>query len=81
VRSRKIAEGALNNGMQEENIFQYDDARRAGIELQGMLQAGDVILVKASQGIRAERIVEEIMAEPDNALALLVRQDDEWGKR
>jgi hypothetical protein len=37
--------------------------------------------VKASQGIRAERIVEEIMAEPELAPELLVRQDEEWIKR
>ncbi|MEY2665260.1 MAG: hypothetical protein RLZZ480_365 [Candidatus Parcubacteria bacterium] len=81
VRARKIAEGALNAGMDEENILQYDDSLRAGQELQDFLQAGDVVLVKASQGIRAEQIVEEIMAEPNLASELLVRQDDEWIKR
>lgn len=78
VRARKIAEGALRAGMQEKNIFQYDDVMRAGRELQGMLQPGDVILVKGSQGIRAEKLVEEIMAEPDKASELLVRQDKMW---
>ncbi len=81
VRSRKIAEGALESQMSEENILQYDDATQAGRELQAMLQPGDVVLVKASQGIRAERIVEEIMAEPDLAPDVLVRQDTEWVKR
>lgn len=81
VRARMIAEGALTMGMDEENILQYEDAARAGRELQAMLQPGDVVLVKASQGIRAERIVEEIMAEPELAPELLVRQDEEWIKR
>lgn len=81
VRARKIAEGALEMGMPEENILQYDDAAQAGRELQTLLQFGDVVLIKASQGIRAERIVEEIMAHPDSAGELLVRQDDEWVKR
>ena len=81
VRSRMIAEGALNMGMDEENILQYEDADRAGRELQAILRSGDVVLVKASQGIRAERIVEEIMAEPELASELLVRQDEEWTKR
>ena len=80
VRARKIAEGALNNGMPEECILQYDDAAKAGIELQNLLEPGDLILVKASQGIRAERIVEEIMAEPERAAELLVRQDEAWAK-
>lgn len=78
VRARKFADGALDAGMPEENILQYDGARRAGRELQNFIQPGDVILIKGSQGVRAERIVEEIMAEPDRASELLVRQDQAW---
>ncbi len=81
VRARKIAEAALAAGMDEENILQYEDSERAGRELQNLLKSGDVVLVKASQGIRAEKIVEEIMADPLEANALLVRQDTEWVKR
>ena len=81
VRARKFAEGALDAGMPEQNILQYDQVRRAGRELQTLIEPGDVILIKASQGIRAERIVEEIMAEPDKAPELLVRQDKAWHQR
>ena len=78
IRARQIAAGALAAGLSEKNIFQYDDPARAGRELQTMLQSGDVVLVKASQGIRAERIVEEVMAEPERAADLLARQDAAW---
>jgi len=78
VRARGIAEGALAAGMQESNIFQYDDVKRAGQELQAFLKSGDVVLVKASQGIRAERIIEEVMNLPEQAPELLVRQDTSW---
>jgi UDP-N-acetylmuramoyl-tripeptide--D-alanyl-D-alanine ligase len=78
VRAQTIADGALAAGMSEKNIFQYDDAIKAGRELQAILEPGDVVLVKASQGIRAERIVEEIMADPEQAEMLLVRQDKNW---
>ncbi len=78
VRARKIAEGALEHGLAEKCIFQYEDVAKAGRELQAYLKPGDVILVKASQGIRAERVVEEIMAHPDQAPALLARQDEAW---
>lgn len=81
VRSRKIAEGALEHGMSEKVIWQYDDVARAGRELQALLQPGDVILVKASQSIRAERVVEEVMAEPERASTLLARQDSAWQSR
>jgi UDP-N-acetylmuramoyl-tripeptide--D-alanyl-D-alanine ligase len=81
VRARQIAQGALSIGMDESAILQYEDAVEAGRELQGLLQAGDVILVKASQGVRLERVVEEIMAHSEQAGELLVRQDEEWIKR
>ena len=67
--------------MDEERILQYEDSDRAGRELQSFLKSGDVVLVKASQGIRAEKIVEEVMPHPDESGKLLVRQDVEWIKR
>jgi UDP-N-acetylmuramoyl-tripeptide--D-alanyl-D-alanine ligase len=78
VRARKIAETAVEFGLHEKFVFQHDDVTRAGKELQSFIKPGDVILIKASQGIRAERIVEEIMAEPEKANVLLVRQDKAW---
>jgi UDP-N-acetylmuramoyl-tripeptide--D-alanyl-D-alanine ligase len=81
LRARDIAEAALDAGMKEGNILQYDDARRAGEELQNMIKAGDVILIKGSQGMRLERVVQELMQEPERAAELLVRQDEEWKKR
>jgi hypothetical protein len=64
-----------------DQIFQYEDSATAGKELQQLIKPGDVILVKGSQGVRAERVVEEIMAEPERAGELLVRQDPAWRKR
>jgi UDP-N-acetylmuramoyl-tripeptide--D-alanyl-D-alanine ligase len=81
IRSRKTAEDALAFGLHEAKIFQYEDVAKAGKELQNFLQPGDVILVKASQSIRAEKVVEEIMAEPEKAGELLVRQDTAWLNR
>ncbi len=78
IRARGIAKGALNAGMSEQVIYQYDDAARAGQELQLMLEAGDVVLIKGSQGLRLERVVEEVMAHPERAAELLVRQDPVW---
>ena len=80
-RARDIAQGALDNGMPDNNILQFEDAGKAGAELQNLIQAGDCVLVKGSQSMRMERVVEEIMAEPDRAGELLVRQDAEWKKR
>jgi UDP-N-acetylmuramoyl-tripeptide--D-alanyl-D-alanine ligase len=80
-RARDIAEGALDSGLPDEQILQYEDARTAGKELQNLLQAGDCVLVKGSQSMRTERVVEEILEEPERAGEVLVRQDEEWKKR
>ncbi|MEX0930820.1 MAG: UDP-N-acetylmuramoyl-tripeptide--D-alanyl-D-alanine ligase [Candidatus Paceibacterota bacterium] len=81
VRARTIAEGAIAHGMLEENIMQYDDAERVGAELPNILEKGDVVLVKGSQGVRLENVVLKIMAEPDRANDLLVRQGAVWKKQ
>ena len=80
-RARDIAEGALDAGMPEQNILQFEDAQKAGEELAAMLQSGDCILVKGSQSMRMERTVKELMASPERASQILVRQDEEWIKR
>ena len=78
VRARGYAKGALDEGLSEKKILQFEEPVRAGKELQNLLKAGDVILVKGSQSIRGERLVEEIMAEPERAEELLVRQGEYW---
>lgn len=81
VRARMIAEGALDAGLADEKIMQFDYAQEAGKYVEGILAEGDVVLAKGSQSIRMERAVQEIMAEPERRADLLVRQDDEWQKR
>jgi UDP-N-acetylmuramoyl-tripeptide--D-alanyl-D-alanine ligase len=80
-RARDIAQGALDNGMKDECILQFESAEVAGKELEPLIQAGDVILIKGSQSMRMERIVEEIMQDPAHAADMLVRQDEEWKKK
>jgi UDP-N-acetylmuramyl pentapeptide synthase len=81
LRARHFTEGALQGGMSEENILQYEDARRAGKELEHKLEEGDLILIKGSQSVRMERTVEEIMAHPEHKKELLVRQEEAWQRR
>lgn len=78
VRSRKIADSAKENGLSGNFIFQYDDINKAVAELPELVKSGDIVLVKASQGIRAEKIVKNLMADPSKAGELLVRQDEGW---
>lgn len=80
-RARDIAQSALSNGMADQNILQYEDSTKAGQELQNLIDEHDVILVKGSQSMRMEKVVEDIMLEPERASELLVRQDTQWKKR
>lgn len=81
VRSRRIAESAMDSGMSEKNVYQFDSAQEAGAFIQNMIIEGDVVLVKGSQSMRMEQAVKEIMTEPEQAGELLVRQEEEWTKR
>lgn len=80
-RAKYIIEGALSNDMSEKNILEFDDSHQAGKYLERVLEEGDVVLIKGSQGVRMERAVEEIMAEPERAVELLVRQEDVWRRK
>jgi UDP-N-acetylmuramoyl-tripeptide--D-alanyl-D-alanine ligase len=71
-------EEAKNVGMPTDRIHWCADSEEAGVLVDRLLQAGDVVLVKGSQSMRMERVVEEIMAEPQRASELLVRQEEAW---
>ncbi len=77
--SRLIARAARERGFAPENIFSFSLAEQAGELLRERIKPGDVILFKGSQNfIRLERAVKMIMAEPDAAARLLVRQGAQW---
>lgn len=93
VGERAAAVADLFAGVGERMKFAFDEAshsarrpemhwfatgQEAGPALDALLQPGDVVLVKGSQGMRMERVVEEIMAEPQRAGELLVRQTVDW---
>ncbi|MDP2676582.1 MAG: UDP-N-acetylmuramoyl-tripeptide--D-alanyl-D-alanine ligase [bacterium] len=78
VRAKFIADEARATGFDAKHIFEFDIAIDAGKKLEEILTEGDLVLVKGSQSMRMERVVEEIMAEPERAGELLVRQDKVW---
>jgi UDP-N-acetylmuramoyl-tripeptide--D-alanyl-D-alanine ligase len=81
MRSIKMAEGALDNQMSEKDIYQFEDSAEAGKALQDIMKENDIILVKGSQSKRMEKVIFEVMAEPEKASELLVRQDEAWKKK
>ena len=77
-RSRDIGRGAAKTGMLKDNIFHFPNSDDAKMFVQDRLREGDLVLIKGSQGMRMEKIVKEIMAEPLRAEELLVRQGKGW---
>ncbi len=76
--SALLCQSAKEAGMAEDRVFHFSKAEDAGRFLQERLHTGDLVLIKGSQGVRLERIVKELMAEPERAAELLVRQSKEW---
>lgn len=70
----------FGNAKSGAEVVSYDDARSAALALADMVKPGDVVLVKGSQSIRTERIVEALLADPADALKL-VRQEREWKRK
>ncbi len=76
-KSRLTAE-ATKGGLNTANIYTFANAVSAGEKVRELIGTGDIILVKGSQGMRMERIVRTVMAGPERARELLVRQSKQW---
>jgi len=79
-KAKIIAQSAIRAGMDQEKVFQFAKAEEAGKFIQERIKPGDLLLVKGSQSMRTEKIVKELMAEPQKARELLVRQGQGWTK-
>ena len=80
-RARYIIEGALDGGLSEKDIIEFNDSRKAGKYVEKKLKEGDIVFIKGSQIMRMERAVEEIMLHPENKDQVLARQGEEWRGR
>ncbi|MDI6734155.1 MAG: Mur ligase family protein [Patescibacteria group bacterium] len=78
IRGKFISESAIRAGFPKKSISVFMSVRDAGLFLQSKIERGDVILIKGSQGVRLEKVVKDVMAEPQDAEKLLVRQNKEW---
>jgi len=76
-RSQQIANSALAGGFSGE-VKLFADSLSAGQYLLDKIGGGDLVLLKGSQGMRMERAVKLLLAEPERASELLVRQDANW---
>ncbi len=80
-KMREAVREARRLGMSDDQMFTFNDPTSAARFVQDRLHPGDVVLIKGSQISRMEKAVKELMAEPEKAEQLLVRQDAFWRKR
>lgn len=77
--AKLFAKKALELGMKEENVMSFKNALEAAEYMKDKVSEDDVILVKGSQNnVRLEKFVKALMAFPEDAKTLLVRQGKEW---
>lgn len=73
-----IAEEAIMQGYPESQIYSYENSETTAKQVLNLLEEGQVILIKGSQGARMEKVSKEIMAEPMRSKDLLPRQYGKW---
>jgi UDP-N-acetylmuramoyl-tripeptide--D-alanyl-D-alanine ligase len=61
--ARHLADEARHAGLPPQAVRFLDDPVEAGEFLRGALQAGDLVLFKASRAVRLERAIEKLAAD------------------
>lgn len=79
--AQDIAAGAQKAGLPAEHITSFASSNEVVQNIADTLRQGDIILVKGSQSMRMEKIVEAILEDPSKAPELLVRQEEDWKNR
>lgn len=62
-KAKHLAEGAVDNGFNHDQIFSFVDADEAKNWLKSFIQAGDFLLIKGSRGLALDRIVQFLQNE------------------
>jgi UDP-N-acetylmuramoyl-tripeptide--D-alanyl-D-alanine ligase len=63
ISSLALREGAIIGGMAEDPVISFPDSEHpeeVAVSLKSYLEDGDVLLIKASRALRAERILAEL---------------------
>lgn len=78
VGQRMREAGKILVDREDMEVMFFDGPMDAGEELKGIVEAGDLVLVKGSQGMRMEKVVEGVVLDRGNMGELLCRQGVEW---
>jgi UDP-N-acetylmuramoyl-tripeptide--D-alanyl-D-alanine ligase len=80
-RMQLAAKELIKRNFNRNNLYIFSSPFESGRKLQEIIKSGDLVLIKGSQGMRMEKVTEEIMAEPEKAEKYLCRQNKEWKKK
>lgn len=77
-KAQWISEAAEANGLPHEAIHHFETVSDAIETTRSLIQPHSVVLIKGSQSARMELLVKALMANPEQAKDLLVRQYGNW---
>ncbi len=66
--------------LKNDKALWFSNSQEAAAALVDIVRIGDVVLIKGSQAIRTERIVEALLGDPSDAVRL-VRQEETWKQK
>lgn len=78
VRAKEIHEAAYKAGQKKRRMRHFASSQEAAEYLKDNVADGDIILIKGSQGVRAEHVTKALLADPKIARTSLVRQESAW---
>lgn len=78
LRARDFGQGAIISGMNKDDVIHFNNKIDAQEYIKSNIKEGDMVLIKGSQSMRMEKVVELIMMYPEYKHQVLVRQEKEW---
>ncbi len=76
--TRALHEKLLENGFSRKQVLWLPDPMAAVEVLLTIVRSEDLVLIKGSQGMRMEKITEQLLADSRTAGSFLCRQSDVW---
>lgn len=80
ARAEALVDAAAAEGKSAVTTYRFPTSQEAVQVLPALIEEGDLVLIKGSQGMRMERIVEALLENPADT-SHLVRQEEEWKRR
>lgn len=80
-RMLAAAEALRQAGWSEDAVRWFGDPVSAGEYAASLVGEGDLVLAKGSQGMRMEKAVEAVLADPTRDRELLCRQSPDWRRK